>query len=77
MTTASTVKKELRKMGARVEPLPGRTIKDLGLGSTAVRAQMNTVFFPPPKKGLSSGQVTDTTTVGTLILEIEDLLGQQ
>jgi hypothetical protein len=77
MATADTVKQELRDMGARVEPLPGRTITDLGLGPTAVRSQMNTVFFPAPKKGLSAAQVTDTTTVGTLILEIEDLLGQQ
>lgn len=76
MATAETVKKELRKMGAQVKPLPGRTIRELGLGSTAVRSQMNTFFFPAPKRGLSSGQVTDTTTVGTLILEIEDLLGE-
>jgi hypothetical protein len=75
MSTADNVKKELKRMGARVEPKLGRMLKELGLGSTAVRAQMNTVFFPAPKKGLSSAQVTNTTTVATLILEIEDLLG--
>jgi hypothetical protein len=65
----------LNELRPVVPVLPDRTIGALGLVADEVRAAMNDEFFPGQNKGLSEEQVTDATTVRTLTIEINDLLG--
>jgi hypothetical protein len=48
---------------------------DLGLAADTVRLRMNTAFFANSANKLSASQVTSSTTVLTLVIEIEALGG--
>jgi hypothetical protein len=66
----------LRDLGAEGEITTNATVTGLNLANDTVRHALNTEFFPGQNAGLSEEQVQDDTSVGTLILEIHDLLGQ-
>lgn len=74
---ARTIEKMLEQLGAAVAVIPGRTLGDLGLAPDTVRANLNSEFFPAPFPGLSSAQVTANTTVGALVMAVNDKLDEQ
>lgn len=72
-----TIKEILEQLGAAVAVIPERTLGDLGLAPDTVRARINSKFFPVPFPGLSSAQVTSSTTVLTLVIVVSDKLDEQ
>jgi hypothetical protein len=72
---AKKVKAILEGMPPVVSVRPERSMDDLGLVADTVRLAMNTTFFVNSSNKLSASQVTGSTTVLTLVIEIEALGG--
>lgn len=65
----------LKDLGAEGDITTNATVTGLNLANDTVRHALNSEFFPGQTTGLSDEQVRDDTSVGTLILEIHELLG--
>jgi hypothetical protein len=63
----------LKQLGAEGEINTIATLTGLNLANDTVRHALNSEFFPGQNAGLSEEQVKPDTSVGTLILEINDL----
>jgi hypothetical protein len=72
---AKKVKAILEGIHPVVSVRPERTMDDVGLAADTVRLAMNTAFFANSANKLSASQVTGSTTVLTLVIEIEALGG--